>query len=336
MKRRTGISFLAVSSFLSAGVLFPVRLAHAAKAVDDATVRAELEDLAKTVDWPAIGGSGGAGGGLEGLDRLIRMGPPAEREALRWVEGKKGPPEMRDALVDEVLPSIADQKALPTLNRMLRDAAQPETVRVGSARCIGAVGGKDALRMLSAVADDPAAGRAMRVAAIGALGDMADKASAATLAKKLADGDPAVQVAAARALHATAAKTGDKSISDPLVAMVQDRKSPNRNIIIELLGQSEHREAVPVLAKILQDEKEGVRLEAADALGQLGGGEALTALIDVLEDNDELLRAHAAKAAVKAGLRPEHLPLLKRAIELSRDEHVRQEIQSAVDQVRGR
>jgi HEAT repeat protein len=326
----------AISCILFEGALFPGHGSCAESSANDETVRKELNEMLKDGNLAATGDSEAAKRGFECMDRLSKMGFLAEREVLRWVEDKKGPPEMRDLLASEVLPHIVDQQALPILDRLLHDAAQPKDVRVGVIRSIGAIGGKEALRRILAIADGYPDDQLMQVTIIRALGDIADKESSPILVKKLADKDPFVQVVAARALDLMAAKTHDKSVSDPLVRIIQDKNFKYRNVVVGLVGESDHREAIPLLAQILHDEKEGVRLEAADALGRLGGEEALTALISVFEDKDELVRAHAAKASVKAGIRAEHIPLLKRALKSSKSDYVRSAINRAIDQVKSK
>lgn len=321
---------------LLVGALLPGQAVCAEKTGSDGAVRKELNELLRNYNLAAAGHHGTAAPAFEIMDRLCKMGSPAELEVLRWIVDKNIPLEMRHLLATEVLPHIVDQQALPSLDKMMRDSTQPKEVRVGVIRAIGAVGGKGASRMILSIADDYPNNQLMQVTVIRALGEVADRESAPTLIKRLADKDPLVQVVAARALHLMAAKIHDKSVSDPLVRVIQDKNFKYRNVVVGLLGESEHREAIPLLAQMLHDKGGDLRLEAADALGRFGGEEALTALIAVFEDKDELVRAHAAKASVRAGLRAEQIPLLKRALESSTDDYSREQIRHAIDQVKAK
>ncbi len=130
----------------------------------------------------------------------------------------------------------------------------------------------------------------------------------AALEALIADGDPDAIAQATAAMGAgkfsdtrALAVTGDDRAVKALITQLdslQDGQGP----IIDALGQSHNRVAIPPLLKLLSDPRDNISAAAADALGRLGFPEVIDKLRPLLaEDHGYAVRFTAARALGRLG-----------------------------------
>jgi HEAT repeat protein len=106
-------------------------------------------------------------------------------------------------------------------------------------------------------------------------------------------------------------KAGTVAVA-PLLAALQDRQVPVRQIAAFALGEIGDLSAVEGLVEGLEDEHHVVRQVAAVSLGKLGAAEAVGPLLRAIDDDSELVRKAAINALGMIG-DERALPALERA-----------------------
>ena len=195
-----------------------------------------------------------------------------------------------DQEVDQILARIADKEtdeisdktdfdrlieleaaAVPRLSTTLRDSNAKYDHRWVSARALGKIGGKDALKTLRTTAAEDKFSM-MRLAAIHGLKDQNDPANYDVFVKALKDDAMVVRSAAADALG----HLGDPRAVTPLVDALnrEDNFYRGRSLwvrrhIVSALGKIESRAAVSVLIQTLDDADHTVGTAAVASLEQV-------------------------------------------------------------------
>jgi len=161
-----------------------------------------------------------------------------------------------------------DEQAIARLEAVLRDGNARFDQRWVSARALGKIGGKPAIKILRSVLETDKFSM-IRLAAIEALKDLNDPGSFDDFVKCLTDDALVVRSAAADALGTL----GDARAVDPLTKALdrEDNFYKGRSLwvrrhIVAALGSIESRSSVKVLIKALDDVDPAVKGEAVSAL----------------------------------------------------------------------
>lgn len=211
---------------------------------------------------------------------VVKLKPAATAEKLTPV----------DQEIDQVLARIADKDtgevsdksdferlleldgaAIPRLSTVLKDSNAKYDHRWVSARALGKIGGKAALKTLRTTAAEDKFSM-MRLAAIHGLKDQNDPASYDVFVKALKDDAMVVRSAAADALG----HLGDPRAVTPLIDALnrEDNFYRGRSLwvrrhIVSALGKIESRAAVSVLIETLDDADHTVGTAAVASLEQV-------------------------------------------------------------------
>ncbi len=172
-----------------------------------------------------------------------------------------------------------------------------ETIRKEAAFALGLIGSTDALVAITAKFDSERAA-AVRIAMIEALGRMNDLVVVASLTKYIADPDPAIRSAVARAF---AHLPGNGRIDD-LAGMTRDSIADVRAMATYALMRTGNSSSFGRLRWLLKDTDPLVRHFAARALGVLGDSNSLSQLTDRLrrEEND-IVRISLIRSIAQVG-----------------------------------
>ena len=239
---------------------------------------------------------------LQALILALRDENPEVQRALR----KIGPAQHlimalkhRDARIrrgaTEVLGDLGPRasESVPALVIALQD--KEESVRVGAARSLGAIGAPPAVQSLIVALNDwlPS----VRAASAEALGKMRAETSVSALAQRLSDRETAVRVKAAQAIWRIDRKA---ELALPvLIAALRDRHAGgDAKFVLGEIGPAA-TEAVPALVQSLREERVGRPLRtppsSALALGRIGAA-AIPELIPVLKTDYPEVRTSAVIA----------------------------------------
>jgi HEAT repeat protein len=266
------------------------------------------------------------------VESLDDPSPEVARAAIRRIEEIDGP-GAADALrthllsadlslvvdIAKALRRIGDSRAVDLAIAGL--TGEPYTRRLAAARALGAFADARATFMLRIALHDAVAG--VRVAALDALAQIGRATDeAAACARLLADTNPHVRVAAARAVARIAGQPGN--VLSPLA------EDPDRGVRLEvaqhlgtltdpaasrLLADPDLRvrevaaraggmRQVGALAVLLVDDPAvDVRRAAASALGGLGDTRIAEVLVPGIEDRDPVVRAAVLRALVELVMR---------------------------------
>jgi len=137
---------------------------------------------------------------------------------------------------------------------------------------------------------------AVRVAAIRAVTEIGDPSAVPVLMALHADEAQDVAQAARNALAVLSGPEADAA----LVSMLDRGESGAKLMAIELIGRRRMADAVPALVKASADADESVRIAALKALGELGGATEFPALVDRLVRAKATSEAKACEQALGA------------------------------------
>ncbi len=233
--------------------------------------------------------------------------------------------------------SRATQRLVATLEDPV-----PE-VRIRSAKALGIIGGKAAMRPLIEALDNrsrwstiriadilsdmgltvvseltscfPALAPGGKLAALDILGRVRSLHVAPWIRERLDDPDPDVR---ARACHALGA-IGDQDADQQLRRALRDSTWPVRAMAAKALGRIRRLEAIPDLCEAMRDPEWWVRSNAAGAL-RVMGAPGTDALVFMLEDRDTFARHQAISMLEESGFLDEKVDLLARLDEGERRE----------------
>jgi HEAT repeat protein len=162
----------------------------------------------------------------------------------------------------------------------------------------------------------------VREAAVLALMQLGDLSVVPALTGALKDSHPGVRQRAAKALDmfgwtpggetefvqrsvaigdfTQAARCGDAALA-PLLAALQDQRSPHRRRVVEALARMDDKRVVKPLVAALKDQDAYLRVAVLEALAHVCDKETSEPILSVLKDKDPVVRATAAATLSKLG-----------------------------------
>ncbi|MHC1764223.1 MAG: HEAT repeat domain-containing protein [Verrucomicrobiia bacterium] len=258
-------------------------------------------------------------------ERLRAMGEPAAAAAIyHQLYAAQEPSWIRSAALRGLVATGSEGVQLATA--ALRDS-DPVIVRAAIG-CIQSIPGSDATRQFAA--ELPKLPAAAQAVLINALSERADAAAYPAVEKAAASTDPAVRMAAIRALGIL----GDRStvallvrianatvperaaaleslralradgVDTALTAQLESASSEARVRLISVLADRQADSAVQTLVRFLESSDQATAIAAAKALGQIAGPSALPSLLRTLTATDsEALREASEAAAIAVARR---------------------------------
>ena len=221
---------------------------------------------------------------------LWHIGAPAVDPLIAVLQDKNSTPEMRAASA-RTLGMIGDKRAIKALTLVLRD--ERYFVRQQAAFALGQMGDSAVVLLLEMAGSSAPS---TREAAIEALGSTNSTRATDRVIEALTDPNANVRSAAARALGGTAS---DRAVQ-PLLQLLRDESSVLRGQAASSLARLGSL-AIPGLISSLKDSRPSVRQLAASALGDIGSKEAVAPLIDLVNTDQSGARAEAIEALGKIG-----------------------------------
>jgi HEAT repeat protein len=214
------------------------------------------------------------------------------------------------------------------------------SVRLEAVRSLGALGNRVGMRALTDALEDSDAD--IRCAAAEALGDLKQPSTGVALAKSLQkDVSLEVRIAAAEALG----RTESRAAIEPLIAGLADKEPRVRAACAKALlsmadllasgqrGEVGRAKAVDAMAAALSDSDVTVRIAAAEGLGLLADERAVDQLVPLL--SDPKVRPTAVKAIERIG-RDRTRALLSQIASETKDAEVRRAAEEALGQIQER
>lgn len=221
---------------------------------------------------------------------LWRIGAAAVDPLLAVLQDKASTPEMRAASA-RTLGMIGDKRAIKGLALVLKD--ERYFVRRQAAIALGQMG-DSAVGLLLEMAGSSTP--TTREAAIEALGSTSSARALDRVIEALSDSNPNVRSAAVRALG----ESSSERAVPHLIALLRDESSALRGQAAASLGRL-GRVALPSLISALNDGRPSVRQLAAGALGDIGSKDAVGPLIDLVTSDQSGARPEAIEALGKIG-----------------------------------
>jgi HEAT repeat protein len=264
--------------------------------------------------------------------RLTQLGRSAVFPLAKLLQDPQTPEPQRSAAAMALvrLGPVAVQGFLP----LVKDPSV--AVRLAAVRSLGALGNRVGMRALTDALEDSDAD--IRCAAAEALGDLKQSSTGVALAKSLQkDVSLEVRIAAAGSLG----RTESRAAIEPLVAGLADKEPRVRVACAKALlsmadllasgqrGEVGRTKAVDAMAAALSDSDVTVRIAAAEGLGLLGDERAVDQLVPLL--SDPKVRSTAVKAIERIG-RDRTRALLSQIAAETKDAEVRR----AAEEVLGR
>jgi cellulose synthase operon protein C len=299
-----------------------------------------------------------------GLRALGRAGDPETLASCLPYLGHADPAVRRAALAAAAQlldPARGDGRAVEPLEIAFDKSGRQRAERLEQIRLLGRTGALRATRLLVPIAER-ADDLEFRLAALAALADLGPTAAPQTLLAALSDPEPAVRQVAALSMRRAAPDVADLLLDKLERSASQDRRvlslalagalrgdrsgsasarsrrllaqsrGPERDPLIEALGQSGHVSAdaallelsrspdpadrakaaealgarassVPVLLELSRDKDGSVRANAVWSLGSVAGPDALKPLLGALRDAEATVAANAASASARVALR---------------------------------
>ena len=192
--------------------------------------------------------------------------------------------------------------AVDPLLIVLQDKGSTPETRAASARTLGMIGDRRAIKGLAVVLKDER--YFVRQQAAIALGQMGD-AAVSLLLEMANSSTPTTREAAIEALGATNSSRAVERVIEAL----SDSNTNVRSAAVRALGDSSSEGAVPHLLALLRDESGDLRAQAGVSLARLGPI-ALPGLISALRDGKPYVRQLAASALGDIGSREAVAPLI--------------------------
>lgn len=230
---------------------------------------------------------------------LWRIGAPAVDPLLIVLQDKGSTPETRAASA-RTLGMIGDRRAIKGLAVVLKD--ERYFVRQQAAIALGQMGDA-AVSLLLEMANSPAP--TTREAAIEALGITNTSRAVDRVIEALSDSNPNIRSAAVRALG----ESSSKGAVPQLLALLRDESSALRVQAAASLARLGPI-AITGLITALRDGKASVRQLAASALGDIGSKDAVAPLIDLVSSDQSGARPEAIEALGKIGDPAAIVPIL--------------------------
>ena len=221
---------------------------------------------------------------------LWRIGAPSVDPLLAVLQDRSSTPEMRAASA-RTLGIIGDKRAIKGLALVLKD--ERYFVRQQAAIALGQMG-DSAVGLLLEMAGSSTP--TTREAAIEALGSTSSTRALERVIEALSDSNPNVRSAAVRALG----ESSSERAVPHLIALLRDESSALRGQAAASLGRL-GSVAMPSLISALKDGKPSVRQLAAAALGDIGSKDAVGPLIDLVTTDQSGARPEAIEALGKIG-----------------------------------
>jgi len=268
--------------------------------------------------------------------RLTQLGRSAVFPLAKLLQDPQTPEPQRSAAAMALvrLGPVAVQGFLP----LVKDPAA--SVRLAAVRSLGALGNRVGMRALTDALEDSDAD--IRCAAAEALGDLKQSITGVALAKLLQkDVSLEVRIAAAGSLG----RTESRAAIEPLVAGLADKEPRVRAACAKALlsmadllasgqrGEVGRTKAVDAMAAALSDSDVTVRIAAAEGLGLLGDERAVDQLVPLL--SDPKVRPTAVKAIERIGRDRTRALLSQIALE-TKDAEVRRAAEEALDRIQER
>ena len=268
--------------------------------------------------------------------RLTQLGRSAVFPLAKLLQDPQTPEPQRSAAAMALvrLGPVAVQGFLP----LVKDPAA--SVRLAAVRSLGALGNRVGMRALTDALEDSDAD--IRCAAAEALGDLKQSITGVALAKLLQkDVSLEVRIAAAGSLG----RTESRAAIEPLVAGLADKEPRVRAACAKALlsmadllasgqrGEVGRTKAVDAMAAALSDSDVTVRIAAAEGLGLLGDERAVDQLVLLL--SDPKVRPTAVKAIERIGRDRTRALLSQIALE-TKDAEVRRAAEEALDRIQER
>lgn len=268
--------------------------------------------------------------------RLTQLGRSAVFPLAKLLQDPQTPEPQRSAAAMALvrLGPVAVQGFLP----LVKDPAA--SVRLAAVRSLGALGNRVGMRALTDALEDSDAD--IRCAAAEALGDLKQSITGVALAKSLQkDVSLEVRIAAAGSLG----RTESRAAIEPLVAGLADKEPRVRAACAKALlsmadllasgqrGEVGRTKAVDAMAAALSDSDVTVRIAAAEGLGLLGDERAVDQLVPLL--SDPKVRPTAVKAIERIGRDRTRALLSQIALE-TKDAEVRRAAEEALDRIQER
>ncbi|MCX5684990.1 MAG: HEAT repeat domain-containing protein [Planctomycetota bacterium] len=265
--------------------------------------------------------------------RLTELGRSAVFPLARLLQDPEMPESHRSAAAVALmrLGPAAVQGFLP----LTKDPSA--SVRLAAVRSLGALGNRVGLRALTEALEDPDA--EVRCAAAAALGDIRQTASGVALAKSLQkDVSMDVRVASAESLG----RAESRAAVEPLIAGLADKEPRVRaacakalTAMADLMASGQRGEvgrvkAVDALTAALGDKDVAVRKAAAEGLGRMGDERAVEQLAGQLSDPQ--VRPVAVKALELIG-RDRTRALLSQLASETKDPEVRRAAEDAMSHI---
>ena len=221
---------------------------------------------------------------------LWRIGGPSVDPLLAVLQDKSSTPEMRAASA-RTLGMIGDKRAMKGLALVIKD--ERYFVRQQAAIALGKMG-DSAVGLLVEMAGSAAP--STRESAVEALGSTGSIRALDRVIEALSDSNVNVRSAAVRALG----ESSSERAVPHLIALLRDESSALRGQAGSSLGRLGHL-AIPSLVLALKDSKPSVRQLAAAALGDIGSRDAVGPLIELVTTDQSGARAEAIEALGKIG-----------------------------------
>ncbi|MBU0674231.1 MAG: HEAT repeat domain-containing protein [Proteobacteria bacterium] len=230
-------------------------------------------------------------------ESVIMSLTPDDGNAVRFLMnllGRGGLSSNEYIRVVDLLNSLGDARAVPTLVQSLKDYKSPRRhARVIIANTLGNIGDKRAVPGLIDALKDRDDMRLVKTA-MESLYKLGDKRAVSALISELQDDDGFYK-----------SGTATIRVNEDSHFIFSDEKDINRGIAAMILGKFGDRDAVPVLINSFLDNSSyfvDSRIKIAEALGELGDKRAVPALVDVLYyEKDQKLIKEAAMALAKLG-----------------------------------
>jgi putative membrane-bound dehydrogenase-like protein len=232
---------------------------------------------------------------------LLAMNDPSTLAALTRQFTKESDPTTRA----DIVRAVGGLKGAPSvqfLDAVLRDAKNPDSVRVEAVAALAKISLPAAGESLARTASDAAA-PALQAAALDALGASKSKPTKAAAEAALKSTHVAVRKAAAGAL----ARLGDVAAAPRLVPLLADKDAAVRTAAIRALGDLKASAAVPALVKAASEQ--ATQFDAITALAKIPDVRALNAYLTGLQSKNVELR-QACRQAI-AAVRDQAAPVLE-------------------------
>jgi len=237
--------------------------------------------------------------------------------AVRLTDDRDALPKLRERFQVEKEPKVrqevaltlgamGDKDALPLLVAALRDAANPEPIRVAALTGLESIGGKSAIAALVEALSNQSSNLKdeTQTRMISALGRFKAKEGIPAIVARLSSANPEVRVAAAEALG----KIGDAKTTAPrLRPALKDTSAEVRKAAVTALATLKDTESIPAMIEVANDE--ATRYEATIALTKLPDVRALQVYLRGAADKSLDLRK-ASTIAIRS-IRDKAQPILE-------------------------